>query len=95
MGNDYRPPGHMVVLEPIQDPDLDAVKLPETLRECHVQCGWVVAIGPLCDEQLEENDLIVFVGWKQKGIYQNQYEPWRSEHYALHEDDIELVIEEW
>lgn len=85
----------MVVVEPIQDPDLEHVALPDAMRECHVQCGWIIATGPDCVEQLEPDDLVVFVGWKEKGIYQQQYEPWRSEHYALHEDDIELVIEDW
>lgn len=91
---DYSPPRGMIVVEPIQDQDLDLIVIPDTNREAHVQCGWVLAVGDI-HENLEEGDLVVFVGWKEKGIPQREYAPWRSEHYALHEDDIELVIEEW
>ena len=87
--------GQLVTIEPIQDQDLTQIVLSDALREAHVQCGWVRSVGADCHEDLHEDDLIVFVGWKQKGIEPHQYAQWRDNLYVLHEDDIEVIVKEW
>ena len=89
-------PPHLVMIEPIQDDKTygAAVRIPDQTREAHVQCGWVVDTG-MCEEQLGAGDLVVFVGWKQKNVPQHQYSHWRDDLYVMHEDDIEMVIEDW
>jgi len=83
------------MIEPIQDEEgYDSVHIPEQTREAHVQCGWIIDTG-VCEEALSKGDLVVFVGWKQKNVPQSQYAHWRDDLYVLHEDDIEMVIEEW
>jgi len=87
--------GQLVTIEPIHDPDFDNILKADNYREAHVQCGWVRSVGADCHEDLNEDDLIVFVGWKQKGIEPHQYAQWKDNLYVLHEDDIELIVKEW
>lgn len=88
-------PKHLVKLQPIRDPcQVGPVLIPDQSREVHVQAAWVVETGEL-EEDLKPGDLVVFVGWKQRQAPVRQYAPWESDYYFLHEDDIELVIEEW
>lgn len=93
-----RSPGpHLLLIEPIQDDEtLDpGVHIPDQTREAHVQLGWIIAVGTDLEEQLAPEDLIVFVGWKQKMVQQSDYAHWRDDWFTLHEDDVETVIEEW
>lgn len=89
-------PPHLVLIEPIQDDESYGreINIPDQAREAFVQCGWVTDLG-VCEEQIKPGDLVTFVGWKQKNVTQSQYAHWRHDKYVLHEDDIELVIEEW
>lgn len=89
--------GRLVVVEPIQDPleTESGIALPDSYREAHVQCGWVRSVGESVQERISEGDLVVFLGWQEIGISQDQYAPWPEHEYALDERDIECVIEEW
>lgn len=89
-----KPGPHLLLIEPIQDEETVGVDIPDQLREAHVQLGWVIDTGWL-EEAVEPDDLVVFVGWKEKMVPQSDYAHWRDDWFILHEDDIELVIEEW
>ena len=87
--------GQLVTIEPIQDADHEFGFKPDAYKEAHVQCGWVRSVGADVHEDLSIDDLIVFVGWKQRGIEPHQYAQWGDNLYVLHEDDIEFIVEEW
>ena len=87
---------HHVIIEPIpDDEELGSLYIPDTMRQMHVQRGWVKYISDILEEDLSPDDLVVFVGWKERRVPARQYAQWEDDLYSLHEDDIELVVEDW
>ena len=87
---------HHVLIEPIpDDEEIGSIYVPRTMRQMHVQRGWVTRVSDILEEDIRPDDLVVFVGWKELRAPARQYGQWEDDLYSLHEDDIELVIEDW
>ena len=87
---------HHVLVEPIQD-DLESegIILPDQTAQFHVSRGWVLEVSDVLEESIAPGDFIVFQGWKEARAPTRQYEQQHENLYSLHEDDIDLVVEEW
>jgi len=87
---------HHLIVKPIPDEEkVGSIVIPETLRQMHVQRGWVTDVSDILEEDIYVDDLVVFVGWKESRMPRRQYDQWEHDLYSMHEDDIELVVEDW
>jgi hypothetical protein len=91
---------HHVLIEPVHDADYthepgpDGLTRPGPTRIYHPNLGWVRGVGEL-EEDIKVGDLVIFVGWKQYQIPTRSYADRRIDWYVQHEDDIEVILEDW
>ena len=86
---------HHVLIEPFEDDEPEGSLILNAQRESHVQYGWVLDTADDLEEDIPVGALVIFIGWKEAGIPPRHYAPWKEHLYTLHEDDIDLVLEDW
>lgn len=87
---------HHVLIEPVHDPEIEkGVRVPGQTRIYHPNLGYVRGLPDILDEALRIGDLVIYVGWKQRQVAVGPVQDRRLDWYIQHEDDIELVLEDW
>lgn len=86
---------HHVLIRPANDKDSSWSYLtPDIGYRAYVHSGYVEAVGKV-EEDIKVGDFVTFTGWQEERLREVQFAPWTGDKYTLHEDDIDLVVEDW
>jgi hypothetical protein len=87
---------HHVLIRPVQDDEPYGSIQTDALREAHTQCGYVLQVSTVLEENILPGQVVIFIGWKQRNIHIVPFvQTQENTLYSLHEDDIEAVLESW